>query len=182
MPPERIERTPSSAQLAAAPIEKAAPLLAWRVHLLRRYPNRIPVLALTLLIALLGVYMMFGNPLLALVAVLLLIGATSEFIFPIAYRLTEEGIEADTLTARMKLPWKDARRCLCDRRSVTLSPLAQASRLDGFRGVTLRFAPNGEPGDRDSVLAIIARCAPALLAPNALEETPQAQNNAETTN
>ncbi len=153
----------------------ATPLLAWRVHLLRRYPNRLLVLLLTLLIALLGVYLMFGNLLLACVAVLLLLGATSDFLFPLSYRLTATGIEADSLTGRMKLSWQDARRVLSNRESVLLSPLASPSRLDAFRGVTLRFAPDGEPGDRASVLAMIARCAPALA-----DKLPSTPGNTET--
>jgi hypothetical protein len=46
---------------------------------------------------------------------------------------------------------------------VLLTPLATPSRLDAFRGVLLRYAPNGAPGDRASVMAVIARRVPSFL-------------------
>ena len=85
-----------------------------------------------------------------------LIGATSDYLFPIQYRITREGVSADSLTGRMRLRWKEARRGLPERDGILLTPLPTASRLDAFRGILLRFAPPGEPGDRESVLAAIA--------------------------
>jgi len=169
------------------PEGKAAPeaggLLAWRVHLLRREPGRLPTLLAVLFLAIVCVWLMFGQILPVLAAILLLLGATSEFLFPIAYRLTEEGVSADSPAARLTLRWSEARRCLRHPFGVTLTPLAAPSRLDAFRGVTLRFAPDGEPGDRASVLDAIARCAPSLLtagerpvAPNRPERFPTEAN------
>lgn len=148
--------------------------LTWRVHLLRRYPQRLTGLLLILLIAALCVWLLFHNILPVLAALLLLIGTASDYLFPLSYRITAEGVYADGLTSRLVLRWKEARRGLLDNRSVTLTPLAAPSRLDEFRGVMLRFAPDGEPGDRASVLAAIAHYAPALLPiPEAAQTTPR---------
>ncbi len=146
----------------AQPVEEVS-VLAWRVHLLRRYPRRLPGLLCVFGIAAICVWLMFGQILPVLAALLLLTGATGEFLFPISYRITSEGVYADSLTSRLTLRWKETRRCLRHPFGITLSPLPAPSRLDAFRGVTLRYAPEGEPGDRESVQAALARYAPDLL-------------------
>ena len=119
---------------------------------------------MVLLLAMTCVWMMFGTLLPALAAVLLLLGAAGEYLFPIAYQITEEGVYAITLAGRNALPWKEARRCWRERGGLVVTPLAKPSRLDAFRGVLVRFAPDGEPGDRASVLVAIRHCAPGLLS------------------
>ena len=156
-------------QQAGSELE-AAPLLTWQVHLLRRYPQRLSILILTLLLAAGCVWMLFRQPLPALVAVLLLLGSVREYLFPFTYSLTVEGVAARGPGLQATLPWKEARRCLRERNAVTVTPLSVPSRLDAFRGVTLRFALKGQPGDRESVLAVIARCAPELISESKKEE------------
>ncbi|MCS6776171.1 MAG: hypothetical protein RMJ43_01340 [Chloroherpetonaceae bacterium] len=138
--------------------------LEWRVHLLRRDPTRLPLVGATLLLGFVAVYLMFQNLLPAVVAVLLLVASISEYLFPIHYRITAEGIQADALTSRMRLSWQQARRLIPERQSLLVSPLLAPSRLDAFRGVLLRFAPDGQPGDRASVVDAIGRFAPGLIA------------------
>ncbi len=137
--------------------------LSWRVHLARRSPRRLPVVALVVLIGAGCIWMMFHQTLPVVAAVLLLLGACSDFLLPLHYRITDEGVHASGVASRLNLPWKDARRCLLERNALTLTPLPVASRLDAFRGVTLRFARRGEPGDRASVLEAVRRYAPGLL-------------------
>ncbi|HLV78774.1 MAG TPA: hypothetical protein VKT32_00795 [Chthonomonadaceae bacterium] len=110
------------------------------------------------------VWMMFGALLPVLAAVLLLLGAAGEYLFPISYQITAEGVFANTFAGRNALPWKEARRCWRERGGLVVSPLAKPSRLDAFRGVQVRFASDGEPGDSASVLEVIRRCAPDLLS------------------
>lgn len=135
---------------------------------MRRNPHRLTRLLFVLTVAIACVWMLFNSLLPVLVALLLLVGSATDYLFPISYRLTEEGVFAEGLTSRLALRWKEARRCLPDRGSVTLTPLETPSRLDEFRGVMLRFAPDGEPGDRASVMAVIAEYAPDAL-PQAAE-------------
>ena len=49
------------------------------------------------------------------------------------------------------------------RNAILITSLAAPSRLDAFRGILLRFAEEGQPGDRNSVLAALAHHAPHLL-------------------
>lgn len=143
--------------------------LTWRVHLVRRDPGRLVGVAGVLLLGCLLTWAMYGRLLPVMLAALLLLGAVSEYLFPVTYRVTGDGVSADRPGCRLVLPWSLARRCELERRSMKVSPLARPSRLDAFRGVELRFAPDGQAGDRASVLHAIAQ-----LAPNLLKEPPGA--------
>lgn len=167
----RVETT--SALPSAAPV----PVLAWRVHLLRRDPSRLPALLLVLFLGAACVWLLFGRPLPVVAALILLLGASSEYLFPISYRITTEGVYADAPASRMALRWKEARRCFSVPAGLVVTPLAAPSRLDAFRGVLLRFAPDGSPGDRASVQSALARCAPALLPEAQPTPPPSAETN-----
>ena len=138
-------------------------VLEWRIHLLRREPDRLPTLLLALCLAVACVWLMFGHALPALAAALLLIGATSEYLLPVTYRITTEGVAAAAPTAHFALRWRETKRCLQMPNGVLLTPLAAPSRLDAFRGVLLRYAPDGEPGDRTSVRTALAHFVPELI-------------------
>lgn len=149
--------------------------LEWRVHLLQRDPARLPLVGAMLLLGFVAVYLMFQSFLSAMVAVLLLVASISEYLFPVRYRITAEGVQADALTSRMRLSWQQARRLVPERQSLLVSPLPAPSRLDAFRGVLLRFAPEGQPGDCASVVEAIKRFAPCLAATLPDMPVPRAQ-------
>ena len=168
-----MSQTTQIAPFTEDSLAETASTLVWSVHLVRRAPHRLPGLVMVLFLGASCVWMMFGQLLPVLAALALLLGACSDFLFPIRYRLTAEGLWADGLTSRMHLRWKEARRCVLETRAVTVTPLPAPSRLDAFRGVTLRFAPRGEPGDRASVLEALRNYIPTLLpASEAPENSP----------
>ena len=138
-------------------------LLEWQVHLRKENPQRMPLLLLSFVIAGGCVWGIFGSPLPALVAIILLIGSTNEYLFPIKYRLTTEGIHADSLTGRNFLKWKEIKRSIPAGKGTILTTLETPSRLDNFRGIHLRFAPNGEQGDRNSAMDILSQQLPNLF-------------------
>lgn len=137
--------------------------LHWRIHLLRQKPDRLPALLMVLAIGATCVWLMFGALLPVLAAVALLTGSVSDYLFPISYRLTNQEVALESLTARIALPWKEVRRCRLHTHAILLTSLAAPSRLDAFRGIFLRFAPDGQPGDRQSVLTALTTFAPHLL-------------------
>lgn len=145
---------------ADPPTEATA--LTWRVHLLQRHPKRLPGLMIGLGIGLGGVWLMSASPLMVLLALVLLVGACSDYLFPLRYRITAEGVFAEGLTSRYVLRWPEVKRALPEPAGLILTPLATPSRLDAFRGVLLRYASDGEPGDRTSVCALLRHYAPAL--------------------
>jgi hypothetical protein len=97
-------------------------------------------------------FVQVGGLLPAIAATALLIGATGEFLFPVAYRLTPEGAEARNLFAWRRIAWKDVKRVAVGEEEILLSPLARAGRRDAFRGVLLRCE-----GNRDAALAAVRR-------------------------
>jgi hypothetical protein len=158
MPPCPIEEPTASAPLSLSSEER----LTWSVHLLRRDPGRLTVLALSVSFAALCVWLIFRAPLPTLAAVVVLLGALQEYLLPIRYELTQDEARAQNGWTTQSLRWQEMQRMVVRRGGVLLSPFAVASRRDAFRGVLLRFAPSGEPGDRTSTLAAIERFAPHL--------------------
>lgn len=142
---------------------------------MRLRPERLPGVLLTLVAGAACVWLMFSALLPVAAAVLLLLGACADYLAPMRFEIGPDGVSARGAAGRFALAWSEARRVIVERDCVTITPLSRPSRLDAFRGVTLRFAPPGAPGDRDSVLAEIARRAPALadaLAPPGSEKAP----------
>ncbi len=109
------------------------------------------------------VLFVFRSSWLALATIVLLTGSTSEYLFPISYRMTAEGVFANVLLNRLALKWSEIRRCAADSEGVLLTPLEFPSRRDGFRGVFLRFADEGQTGNRAEVMAQIAHYVPHLI-------------------
>lgn len=139
--------------------------LTWRSHPVRQHPERLPTLILVLFIGAACVWLLFSRPLPVAVAVTLLLSSVSEYLIPTAYRLTAEGVTSRGPQGLLILSWQQTRRCLQSPSGLILTPLPTSSRLDRFRGVLLRYAPDGEPGDRASVLAAILHFAPELYVP-----------------
>lgn len=137
-------------------------LLEWRVHLLQIAPGRMPLLILAIGVAAVCIWLMFRSWLPSIAAIMLLVGATREYLFPLTYRITSEGVFVQGMLIQSAITWEALRRLLPDANGVILTPLADASRLDAFRGVCVRFAPDGQPGDRDSVMEIVRRFVPTL--------------------
>ena len=138
-------------------------ILKWKVHLLKRKPERLAPLLLIFACAAFCVWLIFRNLIPALAALVLLLTSTCDFFLPVSYQLTEQGAQANGLLSRDFLAWKEVLRVLPLANGVVLSPLPAASRLDAFRGVTLRFASDGEPGDRESVRNALAE----MISPQA---------------
>lgn len=129
-----------------------------QTHLLKRRPERLSLLALIFLCAGICVWMMFRNIIPVLASVLLLVSATCDFLFPMTFELTEEGVCSNGLLRRDYIAWKEVLRVLPLPDGVLLSPLPTPSRLDAFRDVTLRFAIEEEEGDRKSAEEAISDC------------------------
>ena len=97
--------------------------MEWRVQLWRHNPARLPILLAAIVLASLTVLVVFQSALLALATVLLLVGATSEYLFPVTYRVTSEGVFSNVLLNRLALKWNEMRRCASDGQGFLLTPL-----------------------------------------------------------
>jgi hypothetical protein len=112
-------------------------------------------------------WMLFHNLFFSFAAILMILSATSEYLFPCRFRLTNRTAHCRYGANRFEIEWKLVRRVLLYKEGVRLSPLPASSRLDSFRGVFLRFAQEGQPGDRESVLKAIKALRPSLEPSNA---------------
>ena len=83
-------------------------------------------------------------------AVLLLWGQVAGFFLPTRYTLTDDTVTVRGVVARREKAWTDFRSYLVDREGVLLSPFAERSRLERFRGLSLQFH-----GNRDEVIAFV---------------------------
>jgi hypothetical protein len=83
-------------------------------------------------------------------AVLLLWGQVAGFFLPTRYTLTDDAVAVRGLLTRREKPWSEFRSYFVDREGLLLSPFAERSRLERFRGLSLQFH-----GNRDQVIAFV---------------------------
>jgi len=119
--------------------EEPKPVLEWTVSLASEQPEKVAaVLAAAAFAGLVG-FFVAGSMVLAIIGPAVVLGATSEFLLPVRYRITEEGASARWGINLTKIAWKDVKRVRADVHGLKLSPLEKPSRLEAFRGVYLRF-------------------------------------------
>jgi hypothetical protein len=74
---------------------------------------------------------------------LFLLNAVGEFLFPLHFRVTKEGVEVSSFLHDRKLRWEQIRRMEVHPNGILLSPYPKPSQLDNLRGIWLRW--DGEP-------------------------------------
>jgi len=156
-----VQQSKGSISSAATQDEEIL-LLAWRVHLLRRDAGRAGAVFAAMILAALFGFLLFQSFLFALLGVLLLFFSTADYLLPIHHRLTSRRACVVYGFSRWEIAWKDVRRVKVAKQAVLLSPLPAPSRLDAFRGVVLRFANEGQPGERSALLALLRSLLPEV--------------------
>lgn len=131
--------------------------LKWTYWMAKQAPRRLPGVVIIVAFAVVSIRILYSSLAPAVLAALLLVGSVSEYLFPTRYRLTARAVFADSLIRRHRIRWGDVRRVERIQNGLLLSPTEQPSRFDSFRGVAVRFAPRGEPGDRASVIEFVRR-------------------------
>ena len=94
----------------------------------------------------------FGGAGYGLLAGVLLGASLGRYFVPTRFELDAEGVIVRFLGQTRRVPWGAVRRVAVGREGVFLSPFAEPSRLDSFRGTLLRFAGNG-----DEVVSFVQR-------------------------
>ncbi|MEO0078144.1 MAG: hypothetical protein ABIK86_03990 [candidate division WOR-3 bacterium] len=120
------------------------PHLSWTVHRAREAPRRTAVVLAVILGFLVLTAWSFG-PLLTLLAVVVLFAALNTYFLPVTYSFTDAGVEIDKRLFRTRYEWKQFRRWFRTTGGVVLSPFAQPSGLDNFRGVHLLLPQDPQP-------------------------------------
>ncbi len=135
----------------------------WEVLLYKRSPNRLLLILASLALGACIAWILFAAVLPTLAALALLSLSSADYILPLSYRITSDGVSVSTLISYKILNWDRARRLIPEKDGFTITPLGIGSRLDSFRGVRIRYAPEGEIGDSDSLRRVLAEYAPHLL-------------------
>ena len=125
--------------------------MQWSLHLARRQPRKAAAALALIAAASITAGYGFGSLILGLLAALLLIASISDFLFPLTFVLTDDGVAVRGLLHRRRMAWSQVRRVARDELGVKLSPLARRSRLDAYRGIYLWFE-----GNDDDVMSFIA--------------------------
>jgi len=155
--PERSEPDQSADRGVATSVAASSDevLLEWSVHLFRHDPLRVWGVALAALIAAAAGILFFKSIIFAAGGIILIVSSSAEYLLPIRHRITESKAECRYGFTRFEMALKDVRRIIPTNEGIKVSPLMIPSRLDAFRGVLLRFAPDGQPGDKASVMSVI---------------------------
>jgi hypothetical protein len=146
------EATSPATNIVATPQETI--LLTWRTHRLREDRRCLPLVIGAYVFAIGLWWLFFPVPLALFLPLVALTSALSEFLFPVTYTVTNNGVSVVYGPLhRLHLAWEDIKRAGQGADGVFLSPLAKPSRLDNFRGLRLRF-PATE-AEKESLRTII---------------------------
>jgi len=118
--------------------------LAWNCHPANRRPWVTAGVTGFILVCAMLVYIVMDSKAFATLALVILFASLAKFYFPTRYRLDDAGITVRTSTQTLHKEWSIYRSMYPDRNGVLLSPFAEPSRLENFRGLYLMFANNGD--------------------------------------
>ncbi|MBT3342562.1 MAG: hypothetical protein HN712_17370 [Gemmatimonadetes bacterium] len=137
--------TESAPPAATEPTPLGAPEpLQWRAHPWHQESplKSTSLLAVIFIVAIVAAWS-FEQMLYGIISALLLLAATSRYLLPTNFLLSQDGVAATHLWNTRRLTWQQVLRIDVHRDGLFLSPFRQPSRLDGFRGLFLRYADNG---------------------------------------
>ena len=138
-------------------MKKPPDRLEWIVHPARRYPGRGAALALFTAGVPLLIYLDWGDPVLAALALGVLLLSFRGFYLPTRYVLDRRGVGVACFPFRFHRPWAAFHGWYEADGALRLTPLPRPSRLDPFRGVLLRY----EEGE-ERIRAFLARRVPEV--------------------
>jgi hypothetical protein len=110
--------------------------LSWTVHRAKETPTKTVVASVFMLAFVAFSWTVFG-PMLGILAMVMLFLALNTYFLPIAYTLTDRGIEVDKRLFTARYEWKQFRRWFRTSGGIVISPFSRKNYLDNFRGVHL---------------------------------------------
>ena len=131
--------------------QKAAEELCWTCHPARRRPAVAFVLTAFLLLLIAGIQLSFHDPVMTVLAGVILGLSLAPFYLPAKGRMTEERITIRSVFGTKEKRWDLFRRYEPDRYGVLLSPFDRRSRLDRFHGMNVRY----DKPDRERILEFV---------------------------
>ena len=95
------------------------------------------------------------SPLLAVLAVVLLVTAIAPFLVPTHYKLDADRVEERRLFVTRSRRWDELRRLEIGKTAALVSPYAQPRWLDRYRGITVILPGPGDGAERDAVIGAL---------------------------
>jgi len=118
-------------------------LVDWSCHPVKRRPLFSTTITLFVLLLIALVYNTTQSVFFGLLAFVIMFVSLAKFYFPTKYLLDEKGVTVKTTTHTLHKNWSDFRSAYPDKNGVLLSPFAEPSRLENFRGLYIMFNNNG---------------------------------------
>lgn len=125
-------------------IEQEKELLTWTTHPIRKRPLVSVLVVILIMAAGMAAYYTMDSKAFGVLAMVVLFLSLAKFFLPTKFIITDKTITIKTTTQKTTKPWSIFRSFYPDRNGVLLSPFAEPSRLENFRGMYLIFADNRE--------------------------------------
>ena len=130
--------------------------LRWSVRLSTNEPGKVAVILMAAVAAFLIGTFVFGKLLLGVAGLMIVVGATMEYLVGAVYRVDEEGVSSKVGLSYSSMEWPDVKRVITTKNGLQLSPFENAGTRDAFRGVFLRYGAE----NRETVINTVRRLLP----------------------
>ena len=117
-------------------------MLSWVVLPVFDNWKRSALLIAFLIMLIVVVYFASQSIYLTLLSVFFLVGALYKYFVPFRYQFDNQKVTIQSFRYRFEQDWTNFHSFYIDRNGILLSPFAQPSRLENFRGVYVRFGNN----------------------------------------
>jgi len=136
----------------------------WTAHPAKERPKDVFLVVAVLFLTGGAVLMSFQSVFLTLLAVVILVVAVSSFLFPTRYTITDVDVSEKRLWVNKSRRWEDLRRVQVGVGAVMVSPFANPSWMDRYRGLILMYGRT----NKDELVTIIKKQVDAKAAERAV--------------
>jgi lysylphosphatidylglycerol synthetase-like protein (DUF2156 family) len=143
-----MDKQEQQAATSNAPPEQT--LLQWSSHPMRRRPIAAVLVTVFIFVVSMVIYWAMESRWFSVLALVVLFASLAKFYLPTRFTLTDRKVVIKSTTQTIAKPWTMFRSFYADRNGLLLSPFAEKSRLENFRGIYLIFS-----GNSDEVIRIV---------------------------
>ena len=129
------------------------PVLEWSTHPMRLHPRKTVLAVVAILASGAMVYVATDySKILTVFTLVVLFMSLAKFFLRTRYIMNAHGLIVRTTTQKIEKPWSMYRSFYTDKNGLLLSPFAEPTRLENFRGIFILFNNN-----RDEVVEFVGQ-------------------------
>ncbi|MBA3539340.1 MAG: hypothetical protein H0T79_06900 [Deltaproteobacteria bacterium] len=128
-------------------------MLRWTAHPAKRRPQDAMLAAMVIALAAWAVLVSLGSPLLAALAIVLLVIAIVPFFAPTHYVLDGDQLRERRLFVTRTRRWDELKRLEVGKGAALVSPYREPRWLDRYRGIVVLLPIRGDGAEREAVIA-----------------------------